>query len=146
MESLPNNRLYVLPLQPFQEYYQCELERIMLDIGCDITTPTNFREDFQRVIDVIDKTLPEYLFWEWIDQTNDESSVNLYRQGLLAELMGRLVKTIVYLIPNIYKIERYGIPGILLDFDEEFIYVLDIRSDVHVPYPLYSKARRRLYT
>ena len=146
MESLPNNRLYVISLQPFQDYYHCELERIILDMNCDFPTLTNFQEDFQKIIDVVDSTLPEYLFWEWVDKTNDESSINAYRQGLLAELMGRLVKMIVYLIPNIYKIERYSIPGILLDFDESFIYVLDIRSDVHVPYPLYHKARRRLYS
>ena len=145
MESLPNNRLYVLSIDSFKDYYQCEMDRMMLEMNCDIMTPTTFQEDFQKVIETIDGTLPEYLFWEWVDKTNDQLSLDANRNMVLTQLIMMVVNSIIYCIPSITKIQRYTIPGILLDFDEEFLYVLDIRSDVHVPYPLYSKARRRLY-
>lgn len=145
MESLPNNRLYVLSIDSFKDYYQCEMDRVMLESNCDIMTPTTFQEDFQKVIEAIDGTLPEYLFWEWVDKTNDQLSLDANRNVVLTQLIMMVINSIIYCIPSITKIQRYTIPGILLDFDEEFLYVLDIRSDVHVPYPLYSKARRRLY-
>lgn len=145
MESLPNNRLYVLSIDNFKDYYQCEMDRVMLEVNCDIMTPTTFQEDFQKVIEAIDGTLPEYLFWEWVDKTNDQLSLDANRNVVLTRLIMMVINSIIYCIPSITKIQRYTIPGILLDFDEEFLYVLDIRSDVHVPYPLYSKARRRLY-
>ena len=146
MESLPNNRLYVLHIDNFKDYYQCEIDRMMLEIGCDINTPTTFQEDFQKVIDMIDGTIPEYTFWEWVDKTNDQLSLDLNRNYILNRLLIMVINSILHCIPTIIKMNRFHIPEILLDFDEEFLYVLDIRSDVHVPYPLYSKARRRLYT
>lgn len=145
MESLPNNNFYITTVDYFKAFYQTEIERITLELGCDIITPVTFQEDFQKLIDVVDGTIPEYEFWEWVDQTNDEISIDLNRNAILDRIFHMVIETIISFIPGINKIERYKIPGIVLDFDENYFYILDIRSNVNVPYPIYRKARSRLY-
>jgi hypothetical protein len=143
MVPLPRNQLYILQIGEIINYFQ----NTMSYYFPDHLKFYSFEEEFNRLIAVLEQSIPEQEYWKQIEasrphELNDEAFA-LWEE-VLSKFMEWFTQKLLMTIPDLERgYGRRGFQGIYFDYDDHYLYVLDARRMVNVPYQLYYKSQSR---
>ena len=143
MERLPRNQLYILNIGEIANYFQTTMSHYFPNE----LKFYSFEEEFNRLIALLEQSITEQEYWKQIEASGLWEPGDEYL-ALWEEVLGKFMDWFIYkLLSTIPDLERgqgrRGFQGIYFDYDDNYLYVLDARRMVNVPYQLYYKSQSK---